>query len=742
MKPKNPTAENTDAPPLLQLLQIGFALALVILSVLVIPLGHANGREQPELHAEVELISAHRNLKPDSVQDLALVVRPAPGWYTYWRNPGEVGKPTTIKWTLPKGIHTGEPEWPVPVRKVEDGGISYAFPEQHILPVAIAIGRELDFTQTEYKFIADVSWLACKDVCIPESTTVSIVLPLANASDTEVNRRSASYDTIQGARDLIPTLDRNIPARFKTARQQENNLILVDIPVSRLPAFTRKPGALVGVQGIVNEQVEPDFSISDDNVSISFQQDPYLDAVPEHFSLILTGLDPDHLNAGAIELHVEPYSNGVSGTSIAGSAPEQNSAPLSIATALLFAFLGGLILNAMPCVFPVLSLKVISLVESNVSASPTKMKKHRHLHGIAYTAGVVLSFLIVALTLILLRGLGEQIGWGFQLQSPVFIASLTIIIFVLGLSMSGVIEIGSGLQNLGNQGPANEGGNHWQGAFWTGVLATVVATPCTAPFMGTAMGFALSQPMIVTLTVFLAMALGLASPFLAIAFVPKLAALMPSPGMWMVRLKELLAFPLYLTAVWLMWVFARQAGSDAAAMLLVALVSVAMASWAWQTRFHASNKGAWAALSAAMLAATVYAVYTASSQLALRPNDNSAKPLGTSEEAYATYSQGNLDDALSRGDTILVNMTADWCITCKVNEKVALSSQDVKDILDKDGVTYLKGDWTNSDPAITRYLDSFGRNGVPLYVVYRPGTDPKILPQILTPSIVTEALEQ
>ena len=426
------------------------------------------------------------------------------------------------------------------------------------------------------------------------------------------------------------------------------------------------------------------------------------------------------------------------------TAPQSQSshagAPVSIATAILFAFLGGLILNAMPCVFPVLSLKVIGLVQSNVGGDPVDLKKHRHQHGIAYTAGVVVSFVAIALVLILLRGLGEQIGWGFQLQSPAFIAALAIIIFVLGLSLSGVIEIGSSLQNIGNQAPDSQSDQHWYGAFWTGVLATVVATPCTAPFMGTAMGFALSQPVIVTLIVFVAMALGLASPFLAIAFIPKLADLMPRPGMWMVRLKEFLAFPLYLTAVWLVWVFARQAGTNAAALLLVALVCAAMTSWAWQIRFNSNYKALWTSLSGVMLAATIYTTYVACVQVAIAPAEPSSSTVKATNQTSIAYSQDVLQTALERGDTVLVNMTADWCITCKVNEKVALKSPTVQSVLQEDDVTYIKGDWTNSDPTITRYLDSFGRNGVPLYVVYRPGAQPQILPQILTPSSVVAAL--
>ena len=729
-----------------QHLQIAIASVLVAISVLLIPGAQAN---EQTLHADIELISAYKNLKPNSVQDFALVVKPAPGWYTYWRNPGEVGKPTAVKWSLPMGLNAGEPEWPVPVRKVEDGGISYAFPDAHVLPVAIAVGEQLDFTRSDYELIADVSWLDCKDICIPERTTVSLTLPLANASDDEQTRRSTHYEQIQRAKTLIPPLNRDIPASFSAQQQGDKKILRIQIPQQELPPFVRQPGALVGIQGIVNEQVEASISATETSVTVQFEQDSYLESLPENFSLILTGLDPESSKSGAIELHVEAGSPALALATAANSNDAANTPAgnpteaLSIGTAILFAFLGGLILNAMPCVFPVLSLKVIGLVQSNTGGDARELRRHRHQHGIAYTAGVVVSFLAIAVTLIVLRSLGEQIGWGFQLQSPVFIAILAIIIFVLGLSMSGVIEIGSSLQNIGN-GSVTEKQGHWQGAFWTGVLATVVATPCTAPFMGTAMGFALSQPIPLTLTVFIAMALGLASPFLAIAFIPVLARLMPRPGMWMVRLKELLAFPLYLTAVWLVWVFARQAGTDAAALLLVALVCVAMACWAWRISFTAQSKRLWTSLSAIMLLATVYSLYNASTVMAAAPAVITAatKAAAHTQQNSVAYSPATLEAALERGDTVLVNMTADWCITCKVNEKVALRDAEVQTHFAADNVTYIKGDWTNSDPEITSYLDSFGRNGVPLYVVYQPGAAPKVLPQILTPTIVKQALRQ
>jgi len=394
---------------------------------------------------------------------------------------------------------------------------------------------------------------------------------------------------------------------------------------------------------------------------------------------------------------------------------------------------GGLILNAMPCVFPLLSLKIVSLVESGNHNSV-----ERRRHGIAYTAGVILSFLLIAGLLIALRFAGEQIGWGFQLQSPWFIAFLVYLLFVLGLSLSGFIELGSSLQNLGSGlGNKERSSSDWRGSFFTGVLATVVATPCTAPFMGTAMGFALGQSAIVALLIFAAMGLGLALPFLLIAFIPFLANALPKPGNWMVRLKEFLAFPIYLTVIWLLWVFSRQTGGDAVALMLVGLVLVALALWIWrQTQFRDDAFISRAIAAFILVAAIILALYAAS----VERNDIVLTDNAAVESDAQEYTPERLQQALDNGEAVFVNMTADWCITCKVNERIALGTNKVKSAFAAQSITYLKGDWTNSDPVITEYLATFSRNGVPLYVYYAPGKTAVVLPQILTPSIVIDAI--
>lgn len=697
-------------------------------------------------HTRVSIISAYDSLVAGEVQYFALKLLPEQGWHTYWRNPGEVGKATAVDWQLPSGVKPGELEWPMPTRKVEAGGISFVYPGEVILPFALAVGENLDFDLERQPFIAEVSWLVCKDVCIPEQATLEFAIPVALPGADRASLLNPNAEVIQDVLETLPKLRRDIVAEYDVSADGQS--LLFQVAAEKLPAFVSQPRAYITEQAVVDETRLARVNLGEKFLTLSFKRDEYLDELPPFFGLILSGFsesDGEHL-----ELHIENYpglADGIApelvktltaakaGESSATELYAQAGSPGNILTILLFAFLGGLILNAMPCVFPVLSLKVISLVESGASDV-----RHRQQHGLAYTAGVVSSFALVALTLISLRGLGEQIGWGFQLQAPAFVAVVALVIYVLGLSMSGFIEIGSGLQNIGSE-KVSQSGNPLSGAFWTGVLATVVATPCTAPFMGTAMGFALSQPLWLALLVFVVMGLGLASPFLLIAYVPALGSRLPRPGMWMVRFKELLAFPLYLTAVWLLWVFARQQGVDAAAVLLVVAVLVTMSIWAWTNARTGSM--VWRGLASVFASLVMYAFYIATTQVGVESENLSLrKPDSFSENPSKPYSPETLAQALAQGDTVLVNMTADWCITCKVNERVALSSSEVETELAAEGVTYIKGDWTNSDPSITEYLARFGRNGVPLYVVYRPNSEPRVLPQILTPDIVTNALHR
>lgn len=388
----------------------------------------------------------------------------------------------------------------------------------------------------------------------------------------------------------------------------------------------------------------------------------------------------------------------------------------SLLLMLLFALLGGAILNLMPCVFPVLSIKALSLTTNHLT------KHGKHLHGLAYTLGIVLSFMAIAALLMALRNAGEAIGWGFQLQSPPFVGLLVYLFVLMGLSFSGLLTFGSSLMNLGQ---STTEGHSLSSSFMTGLLATLVASPCTAPFMGTALGFALTQPTWVAMSTFACLGLGMALPLLILSWWPGMAEKMPKPGMWMERFKEFLAFPLYLSAVWLLWVLGRQAGSDTVAAVICGVVLILFALWLLKVR------------SGKLSTTLTICAFVIALLLPWQTHNNN----GNNDQPWQPYSATALKQLLNNQQAVFINLTADWCITCLANEKLALSSDRFLDVLKENNITYLKGDWTNYNPEITRLLNQHQRSGVPLYLFYPEETDtPMILPQLLTENIVIKAV--
>jgi len=420
-------------------------------------------------------------------------------------------------------------------------------------------------------------------------------------------------------------------------------------------------------------------------------------------------LDID-LQTGAVDISTVPPASQQAG----GQTSTEN---FSLAAVLLFALIGGMILNLMPCVFPILSIKVLSFTNTHQSS------RSRHIHGLVYTAGVVLSFVAIAVVMLALRAAGESIGWGFQLQSPLFVIFLIYLFFIMGLGLSGYLEIGSNLMSLGQLSKREEG---LMPSFMTGVLATTIASPCTAPFMGPALGFAISQPTYIALLVFACLGLGMALPFILLAWIPGLTKRLPKPGAWMDTFKQFLAFPLYITAVWLLWVAGRQTSMDVAAAVITGLVLLVMGLWLWKLSVRPTGR----LIAIAVITAALAAPLTTLSE-------------DTDKAAFEDYSPERLASLRDSGQPVFINLTADWCITCLVNERVALSSDKVAQLMNEQGIVYLKGDWTNSDPQITALLNRFKRNGVPLYLVYPRGSgSAQILPQILNESMVIEALTQ
>jgi thiol:disulfide interchange protein len=665
-------------------------------------------------HVEAELVAERNGWIAGSTNWVALRLQPEEGWHTYWRNPGDSGLPTTLAWTLPEGWKAGEISWPYPSRHKLGDLVNYGYDSEtlHLVPVDVPAGAEGEVT---IKALA--KWLVCADICIPGQADVSLALPVSE----------------------IATADPVWAQRFADTR-------------ARLP----QPEPLAGVFAVTDAEVRLQVDAVELAGSTSVEFYPYADDLVNHGApqrVALSGsvarFAQDRSAAFAeapatvdgvvvVQGSSEKYAYTVSAAPgevdtvaappppAAPPAPAADAAVPDLWLALGFALLGGLILNLMPCVFPVLSIKAISVLESRRGD-----RKAERLHALAYTGGAVLSCAAVALAIVLLREGGEQLGWGFQLQAPLFVAVLAYVVLALGLSLSGVVQFGTRLMGVG-QGLVEQGG--YTGSFFTGVLAVVVASPCTAPFMGTALGFALTQPLHVAVLVFATLGLGLALPFLLLGLFPALGAWLPRPGAWMETFKQVMAFPLYLTVVWLLWVLGRQAGGDAVAIVMCGLVALAFALWLW-------SGGARLRRALALLAGLGAFAFLAHPAVTA-PVAPMARPatVAVGQASKEPYSDARLQELRAAGRIVFVNFTADWCITCKVNEKVALGNERVLELMAEKNVAWLEADWTTPDPAITAALGRFGRSGVPLYLLYGPEGEPEILPQILTPDSVIEAV--
>jgi thiol:disulfide interchange protein len=666
-------------------------------------------------HIEAELVAENTAWLPGATQWVALRLAPETGWHTYWRNPGDSGLPTTLQWTLPEGFRAGEIQWPYPAMHALGELTNYGYDGETLHLVAIEVPPDLAGPAT---LRALAKWLVCKDICIPGSAELALTLPVAKVTAAD----PVWLPRFAAARARLPRAEA-LSGRFAVADGE------VRLEVDAGPALDGATRAefFAYANDLVNHGAPQRVALNGSAVRFTQAQSAYLAAVPARVDgvLVVHGAKSVAHPVVALPGAVEPVPPAPPPPASASlpPAPAVPEAP-SLALVLAFALLGGLILNLMPCVFPVLSIKAVSVLESR-RGDPAAERAH----ALAYAAGAVASCAAVAVALVLLRGGGELLGWGFQLQSPVFVALLAYLMLALGLSLSGVVQIGTRLMGVG-QGLAEQGG--YAGSFFTGVLAVVVASPCTAPFMGTALGFALAQPAAVAVLVFATLGLGLALPFLLLGFFPALGAWLPRPGHWMETFKQLMAFPLYLTVVWLVWVLGRQSGVDAVAVVLVGLVIVGFGLWLWGSQPRRAGKTTLA------LAAAVAALALLAHPQVRQAAERQAAFTGSEGEAY---SDARLAELRAAGRPVFVNFTADWCITCKFNEKVLLGSDEVLRLLAARKVAWLTADWTTPDPAITAALARFGRSGVPLYVLYPPGGEPVVLPQILTPDIFVEALE-
>lgn len=658
---------------------------------------------QQAKHLQAELVSEYQQVQAGQSLLLALHFIPDEHWHTYWKNPGDSGLATSIDWQLPAGVTVGEIQWPTPQFFAIPPLMNYGFAGPTILLSELSIPA--DFPHSELQLAAKVDWLVCEEICIPAEASFNLTLPVAAKAERSVS-----------AQPLIASAKASQPIALAITGQYDIaagsfSAAIKDLPDEDFQSF------FVAATELVDHAAPQQLLFSEGEWLLRQNLNTYFTSAPAQFELLLISAAGQGYSLSLVAADKAAV--------LTTTASNAGTATQSLWWVLLMAAAGGLILNLMPCVFPVLSLKALSIASN--SGQLAQQKKD----AIWYSCGVVLSFVALALGLLALRAAGTAVGWGFQLQSPVLVAALAYLLFALGLSLSGLVQFGLGLMNAGATLTQHNGA---KGSFFTGVLAVVVASPCTAPFMGGALGYAVTQPPVLALLIFVALGLGMALPFLLLAFVPGLAHKLPKPGAWMDTLKQFLAYPLYLSAIWLAWVFGRQAGIDALALLLCGAVAIAAACWLWG-RWQLRREGKAEPLFAVML------VLLACSLVWLPHPTTTANPQ-TAGQHWQAWSPELLAQLQQAEKPVLVNMTADWCITCLVNERVALNTDSSKAALALYDVTYLKGDWTRRDAAITAYLHQYQRDGVPLYVLYWPGKPAEVLPQILTPDTLRQTLER
>tara|TARA_B100001093_G_scaffold519888_1_gene611198 strand:+ start:4159 stop:6135 length:1977 start_codon:yes stop_codon:yes gene_type:complete len=631
-------------------------------------------------HANVSLV------KFENVQDgknktlLGIRMDMQENWHTYWKNPGDSGGPIKVKWSHDDNVSISDLYWPTPSLIPYEPLMTYGYKNFVIFPF------EIINSNNKNSFIeASIDFLICDDICVPEKAFIKTNLQ-------EIETDNLLYDWfLKVPAQTLPvkaSLDKDyINIRFSSPFNVTSAIFFVDN------------------QDVVNHASDQTLTKEENNYLLRVEK--------------IKDIEGFDKLSGVIEINND--ESYIINADIVGG--KQNSLNITFLQALIFAFVGGLILNLMPCVFPIISLKVLSFVSMS-NQSPSKIRAH----ALSFCAGVIISFLLIGIVMILLKQAGLYLGWGFQLQSPLVVGLLSLLMFVIGLILLSDINIGSSLTKLGGVGS----NNNLTGSFSTGVLAVIVASPCTAPFMGAALGYALIQPSGVTLPVFSALGLGFAFPYFILSASPGLINYLPKPGSWMVTLKEFFAFPMFATSIWLIWVFSLQTSSNELIFLLITILIISLSIWVASKISNQIYK----------MMLLIFAILVVFFQFKDIPSNElqSSSALKSESFDYVEWSENIENEYQEKNQAYLINFTAAWCITCQANDKIALSRPNIKEYINKNNIKYVVADWTNKNDEILKTLESYDRNGVPLYIFWKPGmNESRILPAILTEQILLDS---
>ena len=647
-------------------------------------------------HLTVELLAQSKEVGAEAVVGLMFTLED--GWHVYWVNAGDSGEPPHVKWTLPEGVTAGEMMFPAPQRLPLGPLMDFGYESAVTFPFKLQIAKGMKPGPVHVG--AKVDWLVCREVCLPGKADLGIDLKVVTGA-------GGAGTAVGPLGEALAGMPRVVNA---TVNAGKSDFVITVHTGQREKGGEFYPYDPDLIQNSAEQQVE----LLDDGVRIRVAKAPELSKLPKE----LHGLVKVS-NTVSYEFTAPVVVGEVAASK--GTKPTDSSG-VTVWTALVLAFLGGIVLNLMPCVFPVLFIKALALVKAS------NHERHRmRAHGWAYTLGILVSFWAIVLILLALRAGGSQLGWGFQLQSPAFIAVLASFLFLFAMSLAGQFDMGLSMTSVGGELTQKEG---VAGSFFTGVLATVVATPCTAPLMGAAIGFALAQPAWVTLAVFTMLGLGLALPYVLLSLRPEWTRVLPKPGAWMEVLKQATAVPLFATVIWLTWVYGQLFsgsvdGVSAVAGLLGCFLLLSVAGWVlgrWPGRWSSAVIG---------LAIVVLGLGITLS-----------RSRAETKTSWVPYSTSALAEARKSGKPVFVDFTAAWCLSCQFNERTVLNSDDVQKRFRDGNVVLMKADWTKYDPAITAELEAVGRSGVPTYVIYPAKRAADVLPEVLTKGIVIAALDK